>query len=242
MHMNRWKGFQDRKIWEGVFDGSTLMVLYKMVNDGYIEAIGGLINSGKESNIYIAKNKKGKTLIVKIYLIETSNFKNMVKYISGDPRFYGMGTNKRKIIYAWCRKEYSNFMRAEKAGVAVPTPVTYKKNVLVMEFIGKESQPYKKLIDTELENPKKFFYVLLKELKKLYKKAGLVHADLSPFNIIVINEKEQKPILIDMGQCVLLDHPQASYFLERDVKNLVKYFNKLGLKLDENKILEEIKR
>lgn len=240
--MVRWQGFQDRKIWGDVFDGSTLITLYKLVNDGYIDVLGGVINSGKEANIYIAKNKKNERLAVKIYLIETSDFKNITRYIKGDPRFFGIGTNKRKIIYTWCRKEYSNFMRAIKAGVAVPTPIAYKKNVLVMEFLGKDAEPFKELIYTKLKNPKEFFGILLKEIRRLYQKAGLVHADLSPFNVIVKMNGKQKPILIDMGQCVLLGHPQASYFLERDIKNLVTYFNRFGLNLDENKVLEEIKK
>ncbi len=53
--------------------------------------------------------------------------------------------------------------------------------------------------------------------------AGLVHADLSEYNILV---KGKKPYLIDFGQAVVLKHPNASAFLERDIKNILQYFKK----------------
>ena len=57
----------------------------------------------------------------------------------------------------------------------------------------------------------------------LYNRAGLVHADLSEFNILY---DEGEPVIIDMGQSVTLDHPMARKFLERDIANVAHYFKK----------------
>jgi RIO kinase 1 len=54
----------------------------------------------------------------------------------------------------------------------------------------------------------------------LYKKAGLVHADLSEFNILYGDQ----PYLIDMGQSVTRDHPRALAFLMRDIRNINRFF------------------
>ena len=73
-------------------------------------------------------------------------------------------------------------------------------------------------------------------MKKLHK-AGLVHADLSAFNILNNNEK---PVFIDFSQCTTFESSRAKEYLDRDVRNICNFFRKLGLKLDEVKIKKEI--
>jgi len=70
---------------------------------------------------------------------------------------------------------------------------------------------------------------LLKCVKDLYRKAGLVHGDLSEYN--VMNWKE-RPVIFDMSQAVLLEHPMAEQFLRRDITNLGHFFRKLGVKVN----------
>jgi len=70
--------------------------------------------------------------------------------------------------------------------------------------------------------------LLIKEVKKLYK-IGLVHGDLSAFNILNFNDK---PVLIDFSQATITKNYQAEELLKRDIKNIVQFFNKLGVKVD----------
>ncbi len=56
-----------------------------------------------------------------------------------------------------------------------------------------------------------------------------------------INANKIEPVLIDMGQSLLLEHPNADAFLKRDVKNIVMFFNKLGLKCSEAEVMKKIK-
>jgi RIO kinase 1 len=65
----------------------------------------------------------------------------------------------------------------------------------------------------------------------------MVHADLSAFNILMYRNK---PYIIDLGQGVLLEHPNALEFLKRDIQNIVTYFRKYNIKADENKIFEKL--
>ena len=65
-----------------------------------------------------------------------------------------------------------------------------------------------------------------------------MHADLSAFNILNLNET---PVFIDMSQATTIRHPRAEEFLQRDVKNICNFFTKIGLKVNENDIIKKIK-
>jgi RIO kinase 1 len=71
----------------------------------------------------------------------------------------------------------------------------------------------------------------------MYKKAELVHGDISAFNVLI---HKNKPYIIDLGQGVLTEHPNTLDFLKRDIKNIVRYFKKYNIQADENKIYKKI--
>ena len=218
-----------------VFDLFTEKNLFKMMSQGYFEGLESPIEMGKEANIFTAITKEGKRVIVKIYRLSTVDFYKMYEYLQSDPRFPALDRNLRKVIFAWTRREYRNLLKAREAGARVPTPITQMFNILVMEFVGAD-EPAPKLKDKKPENPEKFLAEVVVEMKKLYK-AGLVHADLSAFNILNDNEK---PVFIDMSQATTLDNPNASQYLERDAHNIATFFNKLKVKVDEQKLLKKI--
>ena len=72
------------------------------------------------------------------------------------------------------------------------------------------------------------FYHLLEYIRRLYQEAGLVHGDISEYNVMVWRGK---PVLFDLAQAVLLSHPLANTFLDRDLRNLHRYFKKLGVQV-----------
>jgi len=211
--------------YENVFDQSTLRGLFKMSGQGIFDEIKSPVKIGKESNVFTVET--GDELrIVKVYRT-AANFKKMYQFMKCDPRFEGVGGSKLTVVYAWARKEHSNLLRARKGGVNVPTPYAYFKNIICMEYIGdKEVAPI--LLKKRPKDPKKFYRMLLKEMKKLHK-SRLVHTDLSEYNILNFNEK---PVLIDFSQAVDLRYPNCEVYLQRDVKNVVNFFNKLGMSLD----------
>jgi RIO kinase 1 len=212
---------------EEVFDKSTLMTIYKLLNKGILGELYGAIRAGKESKIYWARESSGRELAVKIYLTTTSEFRRgMLLYIEGDPRFKRIKRKKWSLIQTWARKEYTNLRTAFKAGVNVPEPIHVEKNVLVMRFIGENGEPAPLLKDVDLESPSESYWEIMKEAKILWKKARLVHSDLSEYNIMIW---EEKPVLFDISQSVLIDHPLSRKLLERDVRNLNRFFKKRGV-------------
>tara|TARA_Y100000310_G_scaffold217822_1_gene218920 strand:- start:13594 stop:14322 length:729 start_codon:yes stop_codon:yes gene_type:complete len=221
-----------------VFDEFTNRTIFKLITEGHFKGLESPINIGKESNVFSALTEDGKRVIVKVYRLETCDFNLMYDYIKYDPRYLNLKDKKRKVIFAWVQREYRNLMNAREAQVSVPTSITFSNNVLVLEFVGKNDVIAPMLKDSVPKNKKQFFDKIIENIKKMYK-AGLVHADLSAFNILNFDEK---PVFIDMSQATLIRHPRAAEFLERDVKNICSFFNKKGLKVNEESVLKKIKK
>jgi len=217
----------ERAVFEEVFDRSTLMSIYDLLNKRTIDEIYGVVKAGKEARIYWGKDPNGKELAIKIYLMVSAEFKKgMLPYIEGDPRFTRIRKDTRSLVYAWAQKEFKNLQRADGAGVRVPKPIDVEHNVLIMEFIGESGVSAPLLKEVSLKSPKRVYRRLLTYVKKLYKKAGLVHSDLSEYNVMIWRDE---PVLFDVSQAVPLEHPMADQFLRRDLENLHRYFKKLNV-------------
>ncbi len=219
----RIKGIEDYKVASEVFDNSTLLTLYHFAKKGTIDTLYGVIKAGKESNVFLAKDREGRDVAVKIHLVTASDFRKMLNYLEGDKRFRAFKRNRRGVVYTWVKKEFKNLERAYEAGVRVPKPLGFRNNVLVMEFIGDGGEAAPMLKNLELEEPEKIFSDVLENYNKLYCRANLVHADFSEYNILI---KEGVPYIIDLSQAVIREHPYAEEFLERDVRNITRYFKK----------------
>ncbi|MCD6522267.1 MAG: serine protein kinase RIO [Candidatus Diapherotrites archaeon] len=232
----REKDREQRKIMEDVFDNYTAESVMKLIARGYIDGLQYCVSKGKEANVFRAVTRGGKARACKIYRVETSDFKAMWKYLEGDRRFENVKHNRRQIVLAWCQKEFKNLQIAYEAKCNVPKPYAYFRNALVMEFIGGEyAAPLLK--DAAIENLEKTFWKIIEDVKTLLKN-DLVHGDLSEFNILYWNEQ---PYIIDMGQAVLVSHPNADEFLERDIRNLCKFFKKRGYETKPEEILKYVR-
>ncbi len=222
------------KTLKNVFDLFTEKNIFKLISQGYIDGLHSPLSIGKESNVFTAK-KDGEMRIVKIYRLQTCDFNRMYDYIKADPRYANVSAKRRDVIFAWAHREYRNLLKAREAEVRVPTPYAVLQNILIMEFIGDE-QAAQKLKNDPPEDAQAFFKETIEQMKRLYK-AGLVHADLSGFNIL---NYHQKPVFIDMSQTTPLDDPNSEDYLKRDIKNICILFRKFGVKADEETVLKKI--
>jgi len=217
----------ERATVEEVFDQATRMVIYQLLNSGILYEVNGVVNAGKEARVYWGINKEGNDLAVKIYLTASAEFKKgMLKYIEGDYRFKNVKRDTRSLIFTWAQKEFRNLEQASRAKVRVPKPIAVRNNVLVMEFIGKDGVNAASLKEQAPDDPEKVYAVLLTYVQRLYRKADLVHGDLSEYNIMMW---KGKPVVFDVGQGVPTSHPMAEFFLRRDLTNVNRFFRRLGV-------------
>ena len=120
--------------------------------------------------------------------------------------------------------------RAYEAGVAVPEPLAQNRHIIAMGMIeGGELGKYR-----DIGDPKKVLRQILKNVKIAYKKAGIIHSDLSEYNIIL--QPDAKILIIDWPQAVKTDHANAKDLLERDLHNVLTFFSR---KFDTELALEE---
>jgi RIO kinase 1 len=229
---------EERKLESEVFDRETLRVLAKMIKKGVLATVDFPINTGKEGNVFRGTTPDGTYVAVKIYKMETAPFFRKIEYLEGDPRFKGIKHGDRNIVLAFARKEFKNLKICEDAEVNAPRPIYLDKNVLVLSFIGEKESglPYitmnlsGDITEEDLDS-------LLEDIRKMYR-ANLIHADISEYNVIM----SRPPVFIDFGQGVIRSHPRANEFLERDLRNLLSYFEKRGIaKRDFDKTLKWVK-
>ncbi|MBU0636520.1 serine protein kinase RIO [Candidatus Micrarchaeota archaeon] len=230
---------EHRKTIAKVFDEGTIHTLHGLADNKYFEQLEFIVSTGKEAHVFRARGSANQYRAVKVYKTRTSDFKHMMDYIRGDNRFKTLKHERYSIVKTWTRKEFKNLELANQAKVKAPLPLTFKNNVLVMEFIGEKGIAAPTLKEKPAQEPENAFETVLKAMADLLYKSKLIHADLSEYNILNQNEEM---ILIDMGQSVLTSHPRAKDFFERDIKNITHYFQRQGVQTSMEEAKKTIKQ
>ena len=221
----------ERATTESVMDPRTRIILFKLVNAGWVSSINGCISTGKEANVYHALGKD-KDFAIKVYKTSILVFKDRDKYVSGEHRFRRgyCKSNPRKMVRTWAEKECRNLKRMHAAGIPCPEVEILRQHVLVMSFIGKDGWPAPRLKDANIsvDTARGLYVDLIKMMRVMFHTCHLVHADLSEFNILYMSGKLY---IIDVSQSVEHEHPHALNFLRKDVINVTDWFRNKGLQV-----------
>jgi len=217
---------RQRSAAERVMDENTAFILYKWLNSGDLTELIGLVSAGKEANVYFGYSKEKKPSAIKIYKKDSHSARWMNKYIRGDPRFNKVGKSTLQVVYSWAKKEFKNLSRLKNHTIKAPFPYKVRNNVLLMSYIGEEDgTPAPRLKDIgEFQNLNKEISISIKFIEDMFRKAKLVHGDLSEFNILY---HQGTQYLIDVSQAVTILHPEALPFLARDIKNIWTFWNRM---------------
>lgn len=154
-------------------------------------------------------DKEDNDLAIKVYMTSIMPFKSRDKYVKGDFRMrhgYSKATSW-KLVSKWTEKEYRNLIRIKQSGlIPCPTPLRLKGVVLLMSFIGKNGVPAPKLKDACFIPPDddhppldwlRLYTQVVNDVRTLYQKCRLIHADLSEYNLLYMDEKVW---MIDVSQ------------------------------------------
>jgi RIO kinase 1 len=226
-----------RSIFNKVFDKATLTAVHELARKKFFEEVEYLLSTGKEGCVFRAKSGNN-YYALKIYKIETSDFKHMNEYIMGDERFKETRKDKLETVKSWTKKEFRNLEELTKAKIRVPLPLATNRNCLLMEFIGKNGEQAPRAKDKPFKDAQTAYETLCEYIAKMIN-AKLIHADLSEYNIL---NNEEEMVIIDAGQAVTTMHPNAKTFFERDIQNTSKWFAKQGIETDYEKMYEDVKK
>jgi RIO kinase 2 len=217
--------------WRGRYTGYSLttagydaLAINTLVKADVIEAFGKPLGVGKESDVYDALTPDGRRVALKFHRLGRTSFKKTKRKRSYTVKYsYTPDWHHQSRIAA--KKEYSALKFLYPKGVAVPEPIKQTRHVLVMGMIdGAELYHYPELPDAQA-----VYDEILFNVKVAYRDAHLIHGDLSPFNIIL--QPNQHILIIDWPQNVSTKHPNTDELLERDLRNVLTFFQrKYGLK------------
>lgn len=215
------------------YNGYDILALNALVKAESLEALGPSIGIGKESDVFEAVTPGDVKVAVKFHRLGRTSFRDTRRkreYVA-DRRHISWLYQSRLAAEA----EYRALKSMQEAGVSVPEPIDQNRHVIVMQFIQGT-----KLSDIiSLEEPRLFLDDILEDVRLAYK-AGVIHTDLSEYNILVDGDGEIW--VIDWPQYTSTDHPNAEELLERDVGNVVYYFQrKHGLEYDPEQALNHVR-
>jgi RIO kinase 2 len=218
----------------GAYTGYTLnyagydcLAINGLVKANILEAFGKSLGVGKEADVYDALNPSGKRIAVKFQRLGRISFRQTIRKRSYSIQRSASWLYQSRLA---AEREYQALELLFPQGVAVPEPICQNRHVIAMGMIeGAELAEYK-----GISKPEKILGEILRNARKAYLKAGVIHADLSEYNIIL--KSNRHILIIDWPQYVTMDHPNADELLARDVQNILRYFKrkyKLGAELEE---------
>ena len=212
---------------------------------GYIADVVRRVKSGKEATVYCcrAHPSTGRELVAaKVYAIQVAAHYRMNKlYADGRDRMYKPDARAQRAIKArgrfgrelvfhdWVSQEYANLRALHRAGADVPEPIHQCGAGILMEYIGDAARPAPTLVGAAL-SPEEAYRLFDQAMRnvRLFLANDLVHGDLSPYNMLLW---EDKLVIIDLPQMVHARwNDEAFNVLERDLENILQFFGRRGVK------------
>ena len=214
--------------------------LQSLLDEGLIDSVQRQLMSGKEAMVYVVRCGED-TRCAKVYKEATHrSFRQAVDYTenrkvrnSRAARAMAKGSRYGKAMQesAWQSHEVDALYKLAAAGVRVPTPYQFHEGVLLMELVtDAEGHAAPRLNDVEFtpEDARRHHATLIGEVVRMLV-AGVIHGDLSEFNILL---GEHGPVIIDLPQAVdAAGNNHALRMLLRDVQNLKNFFGRFAPEL-----------
>jgi len=208
------------------YAGYDCLAINALVKAGVLEAFGKSLGVGKEADVYDALDPKGQRIAIKFHRLGRISFRQTMRKRS----YTTVHTSWLFQSRLAAQKEFEALKLVFQHGVAVPTPISQNRHVLVMGMIeGALLAEYK-----GISEPTKVIKEIFRSVRKAYLNAGVIHADLSEYNVIL--NPNMHILIIDWPQYVTKKHPNAQQLLTRDIKNILRFFkrkHRLQVKLKE---------
>ena len=198
------------------YAGYDCLAINALVKADVIVSFGQSLGVGKEADVFDALSPSGRRIAVKFHRLGRISFRQ-TRRTRGYTREHSTWLFQSHVA---AEKEFQAMKLAYENGVSVPEPISQNRHVVAMGMIeGAQLSKYK-----DIGKPEKVLKEILRNIRRAYVKAHLIHADISEYNIIL--QPDGHVLIIDWPQTVKTDHANAAELLERDIKNVLTYFNR----------------
>jgi RIO kinase 2 len=199
------------------YAGYDCLAINGLVKASILEAFGKPLGVGKEADVYDALNPDGTCIAVKFHRLGRISFRQTIR-----KRGYSTQRSARWLYQSRlaAEREYEALKILFPKRVAVPEPIGQNRHVIVMGMIGGgELAEYK-----NITRPERVLKEILINVRRAFLRTGMVHADLSEYNIIL--KPNRHILIIDWPQYVTKEHPNVEELLARDLQNILRYFRR----------------
>ncbi len=198
------------------YAGYDCLAINALVKAGIIESFGQSLGVGKEADVYDALAPDGKRLAVKFHRLGRISFRQTRRKRS----YTREHANWLLQSHLAAEREFHALKLVYEQKVAVPEPLSQNRHVIAMGIIeGTQLAKWR-----EITNPEKVFKEILRNVRKAYLKAHIIHSDLSEYNIML--KPDMHILIIDWPQYVMTNHPNAEELLRRDIQNIITFFKR----------------
>ncbi|MGA8246743.1 MAG: RIO1 family regulatory kinase/ATPase [Nocardioides sp.] len=226
-----------------------------VTSQGAVDTDLGILKTGKEADVFLLERADplaeggGVVMAAKRYRApEHRSFHRSASYTEGRSmrRSRDVRALKRKSTFGrevaageWAISEWGALVRLWRLGLPVPYPVQIDGTEILMEWITVDGETAPRLSQTRPQaDLLASYFDQLREVLATMVQAGLVHGDLSAYNILAAGERL---VIIDLPQVVdLVGNPQGLDFLLRDCANICGWFRAKGLRVDEQELFGEL--
>jgi RIO kinase 2 len=210
-----------------------LLALNAVVKAKLIDFLGPSIGVGKEADVFEGVTSEEVTVAVKFHRLGRTSFRDTKRkreYLAEKRHTSWLHQSRLAAEF-----EFKALQLMYDVGVSVPKPIHQNRHVIIMEFINGVQ-----LSDIiSLEDPEEFLMGILDNMKIVYK-AGVIHTDLSEYNILI--DEDGRDWIIDWPQYISKDHHNAEEILARDIGNVAYYFQrKHGTSMSNQEAVEYVK-
>ncbi|MBS7615643.1 phosphotransferase [Candidatus Bathyarchaeota archaeon] len=214
------------------YAGYDCLAINAFVKAGIVEAFGKPLGVGKEADVYDALTPTGERIAIKFHRLGRISFRQTRRKRGWTTEDVNWLLRSRKAA----EKEFEALQMVFKKGVTVPKPISQNRHAIAMGAIeGAELAEWQ-----EIPKPEKVLREILRNVRKAYLKAGIIHADLSEYNIIL--KPDAHILIIDWPQYVTRGHPNVNQLLKRDIENVVGFFKRKHLlQADVDEVLAYVK-
>ncbi|KAF6826365.1 rio1 family protein [Colletotrichum musicola] len=228
------------KVKEAKYDGYRLsyggldyLAMHTYSTRKEVYSVGSRVGVGKESDIMMVADDRGKQLILKIHRLGRISFRTVKSnrdYLKKNQSGSWMYLSRLAAM-----KEFAFMKALKEEGFPVPDPIAQNRHTIVMSFI--DSFPLRQI--SAIPDPATLYAELIELILRLAKH-GLIHGDFNEFNILIKEETtttttEQGeetesiklvPVIIDFPQMVSMEHTNAEMYFDRDVNCIKRFFEK----------------